>query len=753
MAASESIAAIQLVYTGRVQGIGLRPAIARFANMLQLGGHVANTTQGIVVWIEGPFEQVNRFTAELPQQLPRTASLKIVSQVGTQPTGVKSFCILEQPDRGPVAADIPSDLTCCPDCVAESHSRDDRRRGYPFTTCTACGPRYSILDSLPYERASTSMREFPLCRECAREFRSPSDRRFHSVTNYCPCCGPRCCCVDSALRRVADSESAVNTAAEWLRRGSIVAIRGIGGYQLAVDATSTEAVAALRARKLRPAKPLAIMVATLDAARQLAFLSDREQQALTSPAGPIVLAARRAGATIAPNVAPELDSLGIMLPTSPLHSLLLRACQRPLVVTSGNRDGEPLEYQPIAAGNPLLSIADLVLDHDRPIRHPIDDSVVRVIADRVVVLRAARGFTPMPLELPATDLIVAVGGHQKAAIALSNGSQAVLGPHVGDLETVPAWIRWQAQLSAQLRLYDFSPAAFACDLHPDYASTRWTQNQQQPSVAVQHHHAHIVSGMLEQGWLDREVLGVAFDGTGWGTDGTIWGGELLLATARGFRRVGHLLPIELPGGERAIREPWRIAAAVVARAGGKPWAASLPFRSGRVVDLLPLLDKPQFAPATTSAGRLFDAVSALALGWETAQYEGQGPMMLESICDRSAAGFYRFELSSRLPIVLDWRPAILELLEDRRQAVPPGIIAMRFHVGMARAVCELIESFPVLPVVLNGGCFQNKLLAELLVTMLNDTGRPVATPGRIPVNDGGLSAGQLAIASAIRARR
>lgn len=739
--------AVCITLTGRVQGLGVRPAIARWARQLSLTGWVGNSSRGVEIVAEGVAAQVECFIRELPQSLPRAAVVESRECVARELPQCPTFAIRREASTGPLKARVPPDLVACEACLAETRSEANRRWGYPFASCTDCGPRYSIIEKMPYDRERTSLRSFALCSACQMEFDSSADRRFHAETIACPECGPRLWCRNSSGQTTASGNTAIQAAAAAVLRGEIVALQGVGGYQLVVDATSEPAVARLRQRKRRMGKPFAVMVASIEQALRIARCDQAERQALQSPAGPIVIVEQRMENGLARGVSSDLNTVGLLLPTSPLHDLLLTACARPLVVTSGNREGEPLEYEHQGAHARLAGIADLWLEHDRPIRRPVDDSVVRVMAGRLAAFRAARGFAPLPLEIESPTPLLAVGGHQKAAIALSNGEQAVLGPHIGDLDSVAECERWEAHVSDLLKLYGSSPVAVASDLHPDYFSTRWAAKQVIHRTPVQHHHAHVVAGMAEQRWFDRTVLGVAFDGTGLGTDGTIWGGEFLLATATEFQRVAHLLPFDLPGGERAVREPWRVAVSLTQRAVGSERALQIQFQAGSSRELLPLIGNPRFSPVTTSAGRLFDGIAAIVLGVEVAQFEGQGPLLLEAICDRSATGCYSMQLQESIPCILDWRPMVAQILDDLQAAVAPGIVAMRFHRGLANAVVAVARRYPQFPVVLCGGCFQNRILVELLVELLGETGQPIGLPGLIPVNDGGLAAGQLAIAA------
>lgn len=738
-----------IVLCGRVQGLGVRPAVARLARELKLTGSVGNSTGGVSIHVEGPNAAVARFRHAINDRLPPGTRIESQSDEPVAPVAAVDFRILPSTADGPLAARVPPDVAVCPRCLAEVRAADNRRRGYAFTTCTECGPRYSLVESMPYDRAATGMNRFTPCRQCSREYARAADRRFHSQTNSCPTCGPQLWLSGRDGRVDARGENALDAAVAQLRRGRIVAVRGVGGYQLVVDATSPDAVRELRGRKGRFGRPLAVMVADREAADCLAIVDDVEHQSLTSPANPIVILKSRNPAIVSPEVTKGLDTIGLMLSSTPLHDALARGFGRPLVVTSGNREGDPLAFEFDAGRHDLVDVADTWLDHDRPIVRPIDDSVVLVIAGRPATVRLARGLAPLPLEL-ATRPMLALGGHQKAAIAISNGAQAVLGPHVGDLETESARARYLDHVDAMCRLYGATPELLVCDEHPDYFSTRWAAEQSVPLVAVQHHHAHVAAGMLENGWLDREVLGVAFDGTGYGADGTIWGGEFLVATATDCRRVGCLRTFALPGGESAVREPWRVAVSLVYQALGAEEAAGLRFAgvaATQVEQVVRLLGKANLCPVTSSAGRLFDGVAALGLDVVGSQFEGQAAMLLEAACEPAAGGQYALPLSPGKPATLDWRPLFRDVLADRRTGLSPGAIAMRFHRALAAGVAATVRQFPKWPVVLCGGCFQNKVLTELVIERIGGD-RTVATPGVIPCGDGGLAAGQLAVAAA-----
>ncbi|MBI3864127.1 MAG: carbamoyltransferase HypF [Planctomycetia bacterium] len=748
-------AARSLTLAGRVQGIGVRPAIARLAAACCVAGFVTNRRDGVEITVEGRPDRVEQFVQRLPFNLPSAARVDSIRIEEIFPSGCLDFSIVAGDVTGPLQTQVPRDVVVCRECLDEIAEPDDRRHNYAFTSCTNCGPRFSIVKSMPYERADTGMAGFQFCQACRAEYTSPGDRRFHAQTNACPECGPHVWCRDREGRTVAHRDGAVAAAIDAILSSRIVAVRGGGGYQLVCDATSAAAVSQLRDRKRRVTKPLAVMVEDLPAAERLADVCAASRRALAGPENTIVLMPARPAGGLAAAVHPGLDLVGLMLPTTPLHWLLVHGCGRPLVVTSGNREGEPLATEIADAEEQLAGIADLWLHHNRPIAHALDDSVVRVIAGRTVTLRLARGLAPLSLDLPSGKAAVALGGHQKSAIAIANGAQAILAPHVGDLDMVRSRERFVDQVTQLAGLYGTGPGHWIHDLHPDYFTTRWAREQPGSCLGVQHHHAHVAAAMLEHGWLDREVLGVAFDGTGFGPDGTIWGGEFLIATASAFRRVAHLRPFRVPGGEAAIREPWRVAVSLIHQAVGERGLYRLPpeLIGARAQHIVKLLDNDSFSPRTTSAGRLFDGVAALILNIDRADFEGAPAMLLEAAADASEVGSYEFPIVAGNPCEIDWRPMVRQLLADLAGDVPRGTMAMRFHRGLAGAVAAVCRRFGSDPVVLTGGVFQNRILTELIADLLASSGQPVGLPGVIPPNDGGLAAGQLAIALAFETQK
>jgi hydrogenase maturation protein HypF len=636
--------------------------------------------------------------------------------------------------------------------------RGDRRYRYPFTNCTSCGPRYTIARGVPYDRAKTSMARFSLCADCAREYQSPADRRFHAQPNACPACGPH-------LRLLAPSGAVLlapplTTAAAALREGSILAVKGLGGYHLACDATSSAAVARLRQRKQREAKPLAVMAADLAEAERLAVLGDAERRLHTGVERPVVLLERRAGAGLAPEVAPGSPLLGLVLPYTPLHHLLLAETGRPLVMTSGNRSDEPMAHEDREALGRLGGIADLFLVHDRAIENRCDDSVARVIASRPVVLRRARGYVPRGLALarPVARPVLACGAHLKNAFCLAVGDQAWLGPHIGDLDTLESCRAFEEAVPRLERFLGIAPEVVAHDLHPDYFSTRYALARPEAArIGVQHHHAHVASAMAEHG-LAGPVIGVAYDGTGYGTDGAAWGGEILIAGFESFERVATFRPLRLAGGDAAVREVWRLALALLddAFGGDAPLDrlglfAGIPGAQRSVVRRM--IQAGLNAPSAHGVGRYFDAMGAIVLGRTRSRFEGEVALAWNLAADPGERRSYPFEIGSAppgRPAQLDLRPlaraAVHDLLEGRSAATISG----RFHATLAEATAELVQLAVAragrLPVVLTGGCFQNARLAE-------DTSRALASLSvhlhqEVPPGDGGIALGQALVADA-----
>jgi len=741
------IIAKQLRLSGQVQGIGLRPAVTRWATQCCIAGWVANDPNGVLIHAEGSSANIQRFLDGLFAHLPDEARISSHAVSDTKRQDCKQFDVGCTSVSTPVSTPIPLDAVTCEQCMSEALCENNHLRyAYFFNSCAQCGPRYSIIRSMPFEREHTTMTHFPLCSSCHGEFTDPTNRRFHAQTTSCRTCGPRMYWCDPHGNKQSCSHTVIDESATLIRKGAILALKGMGGYQLICDATSDDAVLRLRQRKGRNSKPLAVMVKDLAMAATLAEIGAREP-VLTSRVGPIVLCPSRPGNGLSRIVHPGLHEVGIMLPTTAYHRLLCEKVNKPLIVTSGNREGEPLAYSQTSAAEQLSSMGDIILHHDRDIVRPIDDSVVRLVANRVATIRLGRGLAPCTLPVKITKPFAALGGQQKVALALSNGHQAILGPHLGDMDTIASQERFVEQYQHLCELYGTVPHRLIHDNHPDYFTTRWAQQQATEKITVQHHHAHVVAAMLEHGWLNETVLGIAFDGTGYGEDHTIWGGEFLLATTTEVKRLAHLRPFLLLGGEQAIRHPQRVTLAllnqVLDRHDLMKWLNHLSIMK-HCQPMLRILDTPQLHAKTTSAGRLFDGIASLLLSLVDSHYEGEPAMLLEACCDQSASGSYP------CPFIndeLDWRPMLLAILKDIEHDMNPGTIAMRFHRSVAQGIVSIIRNYPQYPVILTGGCFQNKILVELVRELLDDNTR-LGLPGMIPCNDGGLAAGQLVVAAA-----
>ena len=743
---------------GRVQGVGFRPFVHRQAAALGLSGFVMNTPEGVSIEAEGEPGDVAAFADILEHNPPPNAVVAALSARPLVPVGRAERFEIRDSETGGAAAGltaIPPDLAPCPACLAEVSDTASRRHRSPFPTCTDCGPRFTIVASLPFDRPRTSMRLFPPCAACRAEYDNPSDRRFHAETIACPACGPRLALWAPDNRIEATDDAAMGRTADLLRQGAIVAVKGLGGFQLMVDARNLDAVQRLRARKHRPDKPFAAMFPDIRAVVAACDASQAEADLLTSPERPIVLLARRSDIhphPVADNVAPGTRLLGAMLPSTPLHDILLADLGFPVVATSGNLSGEPIAIDEHEASLRLHGIADALLTHDRPILRPVDDSVARVVAGRPMLIRRARGYAPAPVATDVPAGILALGGHLKASIALSTPSGTVLSQHIGDLDCAETEDAYDRTVRDILALSGQHPPLVAHDLHPDYASTRYAENLLPlPSVAVQHHVAHI-SAVIAEHRLALPVLGVAWDGTGYGADGTIWGGEFIRIDADGWTRPAHLAPFRLTGGDAAVREPRRAAIALLHAISGPSWAemtdlapvASFTERERKV--LAAMLDDGVNAPFTTSAGRLFDAVAALLGLIQTTSFEGQAAAALESVAD-DIAPLPPYPLALRAPsddapLELDWRPAIAAIVEDIRAGVPAPRIASAFHAGLANATAGVAIQLGDKTVALGGGCFQNKRLIEATIAALSAKGCNVFWPQMVPPNDGGLAVGQ-----------
>ena len=790
--------------TGTVQGVGFRPFVYRLATELGLAGEVSNDSLGVLVEIEGAESALDEFEKRLEDEAPPLARIVSVDVSVVEPTGATAFTIVDSRAEGAPAVAVSVDVATCADCLRELGDPDDRRFQYPFINCTNCGPRYTIIQSIPYDRPSTTMSVFPMCPDCRREYEDPADRRFHAEPNACPVCGPHLSFLSPSGSELSDRESALPQAATYLIHGRILAVKGLGGYHLACDAADEAAVTELRRRKARDDKPFALMVTGLDQARDLCDLSPAAEEELASLRRPIVLAPRRTDAAVASGIAPGLPELGLMLPYTPLHHLLLAKVGRALVMTSGNLSDEPIAHDDSDALARLGPMVDGILTHNRAIHIRCDDSVVRsrpasakdgrawgrgprapeeagagwvherrrsvpagsggtassirLSGSATQMVRRSRGYAPEPVRLygPTTTHILAVGAELKNTVSVAKGQNVIASHHIGDLEHLAAYRSFLQAVDHLCHLTGVTPEVVAHDLHPEYLSTKFATELDLPLLAVQHHHAHVASCLVEHGHPpDRPVLGVAFDGLGMGPDGTIWGGEFLVADLHGYRRVGSLRPVPLVGGNLAIKEPWRMAVVWAHTALGPDEAE----RYGAATDerwkaIVTLAERPD-ALLTTSAGRLFDAAAAL-LGLRTrVTYEAQAAIDLEAraaTVSRADVPEYPVDVSGDEFLTLDPAPLLARLVGERDRGTPVALIAAGFHAALARGVVDcavrLAGRHGLDTVALSGGVFQNVRLTDAVEAGIRAAGLTALVHRHLPPNDGGVSVGQAAIAAA-----
>ncbi|HJV23101.1 MAG TPA: carbamoyltransferase HypF [Holophagaceae bacterium] len=740
---------LRLEVQGVIQGVGFRPFVYRIALAHRLEGWVRNRPDGVEIEVQGDRADLEGFVGALRTEPPPPAHIQGLAtlEIPERSAGAP-FTIRASGESAGTRPSVPADLALCPACRAEVDTPGERRHRYPFTNCTACGPRYSFIGSLPYDRSRTSMAGYPLCEACRAQYLDPLDRRFHAQPIACPRCGPQVAFAKGDAAPHCTGEAALEAAAACLRAGGILALKGVGGFQLLTDAASRTSVRRLRARKHRAAKPFAVMFPSPAHLQRCCAVTDTELALLQGSAAPILLLPK-AGLPLAEGVAPGQPRLGAFLPTSPLHHLLLGLVDRPLVCTSGNRAEEPICIDDAEARARLKGIADAFLLHDRPILRPVDDSVGFVDGGGLRLLRRARGFAPLPLSVaPGGPCTLALGGHLKATLALLAEGQAVVSQHLGDLDSPAVQALLERTVDDLLAFFRAKPTRLACDLHPDYASTRlaerWAARLGVPLLRVQHHHAHLAACMAERG-LQGPVLGLAWDGSGYGPDGTVWGGEALAVTGPAFLRLGHLRPFPLPGGDRAVREPRRSALGLCWEVLGDPAPALAMFTRAERGPLRTMLERGVNAPRTSSIGRLFDAVAALLGLHPTAGFEGQAAMALEAAAAEAPfSGAYSFTLKGG---VADPAPLLHALLEDRRRGVAVPVLAWRFHAALAQLAVDFARLGGYGDVVLGGGCFQNRLLAEACEGRLRAAGYRVHRPALFPPNDGGLSLGQAWVAA------
>jgi hydrogenase maturation protein HypF len=734
----------RLLVTGKVQGVGFRPFVYRLAQELHLNGWVQNLKGQVLIHLEGLEKAVSQFEAQLISDAPQISDPEILESKPANFEHIEAFSILESEDSTSSDIHIPPDYHMCPDCRDELSDPADRRYRYPFINCTQCGPRFTLIEALPYDRQNTSMHKFPLCPACQKEYEDPGNRRFHAEPVACPECGPSLEYRDDT-RHVTDSGNALDMAANALKQGQIVAVKGIGGYHLMCDASNEDSVKRLRDRKSRPDKPLAVLCPAagedeLDAVRSIAELSHEAQSLLVDPSHPIVLAKKRPDTGLAASIAPSLGEFGVFLPYSPLHHLLLEGFGAYLVATSANLSGEPVLTDNVETEKRLARIADAFLHHNRDIVRPADDSVYRIVADKPRPMRIGRGIAPLEIRLPISLScpVLALGGQMKNAITLAWGDRMVTSPHIGDLESPRTIAVFENTINDLCDLYEVDPEVYIIDKHPAYFSSKWARLSDKQVIEVSHHHAHASMLPLEYPEINTPWLVFTWDGVGYGEDGQLWGGEAFLGSAGNWQRVASFRPFKLSGGDRAGREPWRSAASLC-------WETDHPYPLSEEQELARMAwERDINSPVTSAAGRLFDAASSLIGLIDMASFEGQGPMMLEALCQNQ-------QLAPSLPLnrdsgiwLADWAPLVAELSDD---AVAQERRAELFHATMASTLIAIAgkvrEERGECTIGLSGGVFQNNWLCRQIAALGEQHEFKVYIPSTIPCNDGGLSAGQV----------
>lgn len=752
--------ALSIHVTGVVQGVGFRPYVHNLACSLNLTGWVKNTSAGVDILVEGFSEQVSEFSSRLRFSPPPLARIDTFETSNKPPSGYTKFEILTSLSSQGDFIPISPDIAICSDCRRELFDPSDHRYRYPFINCTNCGPRLTIIRDIPYDRPTTTMAGFHLCDSCRAEYEDPGNRRFHAQPIACPTCGPRIWLSLPTGQKIAEDEAALRTARQWLAEGKIVAVKGLGGYHLACDATNPDAVAALRSRKKRSDKPFALMAFNIEAIQRHCRVSGQEQQLLLSHQQPIVLLERLPESSIVPEVAPNLATLGVMLAYTPLHLLLLEPAPGfpdMLVMTSGNLSEEPIAYKDDEAAQRLAPLADAFLLHDRPIHTRVDDSVVMAAGDRAYITRRSRGYAPNSIPLPITSQpLLATGAELKNTFCVARDRYAFISHHIGDLENLETLRSYEEGIAHFERLFRISPRSIACDLHPNYLSTRYalerSQRENLPLIQIQHHHAHLAACLADNGWKTPEpVIGLIFDGTGFGADGAIWGGEVLVGGYTGYTRTYHLAYVPLPGGDLAVRKPSRMALAHL-WAAGLDWEPDLPpvrdlcYEERMVVRAQ--LERKLNAPPTSSMGRLFDAAASLIGIRHTATYEGQAAIELEALADLNETGQYPFDLNGDR---FDPTPLWSALLSDWRKGIKLPVLSARFHNSIASfavSLCDAIRKDTTMNTVyLSGGVWQNRFLLRKTTQLLTDAGFLVLSHRSVPTNDGGISLGQAVIAA------
>jgi hydrogenase maturation protein HypF len=758
---------IHIVIRGVVQGVGFRPFIYRLANELKLNGYVFNNSTGVFIEAEGDEKILGTFSSRIEKEKPALSVITSLEHSILDPAGYNEFTIRESEVDEDVSAFILPDIAVCDDCLNEMFNPDDRRYLYPFINCTNCGPRFSIIESLPYDRPHTSMKIFMMCDACREEYENPLDRRFHAQPTACHDCGPQLSLWDDNGETFSEKSDSVAQAGKLINNGKIIALKGIGGFQLLVDAKNDDAIKRLRKRKQREEKPFALMFPHIQSIKNACHLHEAEARVLLSPESPIVLARKKSDIRILPAgrqgpqskisdlVAPFNPYLGVMLPYTPLHHLLMKELKIPIVATSANLSEEPICIDENEALERLQGIADCFLVNNRPIVRHVDDSIVRIIMNREMILRRARGYAPLPFQMGEnySDLksktVLAVGGHLKNTVALKKGDSIFISQHIGDLSTEESNNTFKKVINDFELLYDAKPETVISDMHPDYISTKHAKLIASNIEQVQHHYAHIAACRLEN-QVNGEALGISWDGTGYGEDRTVWGGEFFLTDDFSYKHVAQFKKFKLPGGEIAIKEPRRSLAGILFEIYGESFEGDTSyllkdkFAKNEFSVITNMLVKGINSPLTSSVGRLFDAVASLFGICQQSSYEGQAAMMLEFAADRNEMGDYSFKVNEDDTLIIDWQQIIESIILDLKKDIAESIISARFHNSLAKIILSITEKLAVKKVILSGGCFQNELLLERTIELLQMNNYKVYWHQRIPPNDGGISLGQIA---------
>jgi hydrogenase maturation protein HypF len=758
---------IHIVIRGAVQGIGFRPFVYRLANELKLNGYVFNNSKGVFIEAEGDEKILNTFLSRIEKEKPSLSVITSLEHSILDPADYNDFTIRESEEDEDVSALILPDIAVCDDCLNEMFNPDDRRYLYPFINCTNCGPRFSIIESIPYDRPNTSMKIFKMCDACREEYENPLDRRFHAQPTACHDCGPQVSLWNEKGNRISIKNEAIVQSTKLIKDGKIIALKGIGGFQLIVDAQNNDTIKRLRKRKHREEKPFALLFPAIQSIKNVCHISKTEERVLRSPESPIVLLKKKSASllngkqvqnsklNISDFVAPSNPYLGVMLPYTPLHHLLMREFNSPIVATSANLSEEPICIDENEALERLKGITDYFLVNNRPIVRHVDDSIVRIVMNREMVLRRARGYAPLPVQLRENygdskfKTILAVGGHLKNTVALKKGDSIFISQHIGDLSTEESNNTFKKVIKDFELLYDAKPDNIISDMHPDYISTKHAKLIKSNVEQVQHHYAHIAACRLEN-QIDGQTLGASWDGTGYGEDGTIWGGEFFLTDDSSYKHVARLKQFKLPGGEIAIKEPRRSLAGIFFELSGEffvdeyGYLLKKKFADKDLSVIANMLVKGINSPLTSSAGRLFDAVSSLLGICQKSSYEGQAAMMLEFTADRYEMGDYPFKVIEDDKLIINWQPLIENIILDLKKDVATSIISAKFHNSLAKIILSIAKIMATKKVILSGGCFQNGLLLERTIELLQVNKYKVYWHQRIPPNDGGISLGQIA---------